>query len=248
MKEFITSLNFCGEYSDHLGILAVITGEMNEELDSNLLLSSKEKITFEKCISKNRQLRFFRGRAAGKRAIISYLKEDLDPKTVSICNGVFCQPYVADQSLSITISHTEKTSIALVSHSSQLVGIDIELLERAEEASIEYWWPERKFIDGEDGYLLEKAIVWVAMESLSKALGTGLTAELEIFIPKKIQGCGSRYVCYFSHFPHFRVEIFVGTKVIFSIAFCNSLKLALDSQNLLSTLDKWCRGEELFED
>lgn len=150
-------------------------------LKTILSVSEKEKAGRYRFIAD--QNRHILGRAALRYLIKSYLKTPL--AAIQIENGENDKPYLVapSQELSFNISHSADKILLAIDLKKELVGIDVERVDQQygfESVIKDYFTTE------EQAYILEKDCrtrffqLWTRKEAIVKAVGTGLTDDLNI--------------------------------------------------------------------
>lgn len=206
------------------------------EMDSSFL-STKERVVFESFTYPKRQKDFLLGRLAGKIALKEYLGKNDSYKNFSILNGDLKYPYILDHSASITLSHTQDLAVAIAFAPSLILGVDLEEIERLENVEINDIFNGVVFETGLKNNKLDQGLAWVATEALSKALRLGLTINLELLKPCRIERCSSFFRCTYFHFPVFCTILILSSKYILGICYCNKKKINFDANFLQKKLE-----------
>lgn len=206
------------------------------EMDSSFL-STKEKVLFDSYTHPKRQKDFLLGRLAGKIALNEYLGKNDSYNNFSILNGDLKYPYILDQSASITLSHTQDLAVAIAFTPSLILGVDLEEIERLENAEIDDIFNSVVFKTGFKNDKLNKGLAWVATEALGKALRLGLTIDLELLKPCRIERCSSFFRCDYFHFPFFYTILILSSKYVLGICYCNKKKIRFDADFLQKKLE-----------
>lgn len=237
-----TWINFSEEKeAQEVGAVLAFIHETRDpaEMDSSFL-SIKEKIVFDSYTHPKRQKGFLLGRLAGKIALKEYVGKNDSCENFTILNGDLKYPYILDHPTSITLSHTQNLAVAIVFAPSLALGVDLEEIERLEHAEIDDIFNGVVFETDFKNDTLDKGLAWVAIEALSKALRLGLTIDLELLKPSRIERCADFFRCNYFHFPFFSTILILSSKYVLGICYCNKKKLNLDFDFLKKKLELPC--------
>lgn len=193
--------------------------------EANSILSTEEKIFFDKLHFEKRKIHYLMGRYAAKRAVSLITNENI--KDINISYGVFCNPIISSNSggierLEVSISHSDDICTAITFPSAHPMAIDIErvvsnraLKIRGELTAIEIKLLSKHFKITEEA--LAYTIAWTIKESLSKALKTGLMTPFILYEISSIAINGQIITSYFKHFEQYKTMSFLLNEYVCSV-------------------------------
>jgi 4'-phosphopantetheinyl transferase len=206
--------------------LSFASGDIYSDLkkDPSSFLHSDEISYFNAIRTEKRKKSFIMGRYACKIALSNLLKDpfmnDLD-----IVNGVFGQPFLRYHSNyvpEISITHASEYAFSIALEPGYNVAVDVEILLDSDidrfESSLSC--REKVLMKGiSPAPDAASSVFWSSKEAVSKLIGTGFTAEMDIFELSGIVEIDDEIYC--SRYKNFRKILcwsFIAGKMVLSVA------------------------------
>ena len=146
------------------------------------LLSDDEKARGRRFVTASLRHRFVAGRARLRSLLGEHL--GLDPRGLVFVQNEFGKPRLADHpSVHFSLSHSGDQAVLAVSEQRE-IGIDIERVRPIDHLDLarRYFHPnEVAAIEGAGDQLLAFFRIWTLKEAIVKAIGKGLSIELDTF-------------------------------------------------------------------
>lgn len=164
---------------------------------------------YSRYTSEVRSKSYLLGRYCAKKAIGRF-GNITDLNYIHIESGIFRQPVVQSPyslNVSLSISHSDNSGIAIAYPESHPMSIDIEGIEEEKAATIndQLTGKEKEFIQAiQERPALMNTILWTSKECLGKVLKTGLTTHLEIFEIDSVKiSAEGVFTCTFKNFVQY---------------------------------------------
>lgn len=185
------------------------------------ILSQEEFDICSRFKSEKRKNEYLAGRYVAKLALASESDTDFEfAKNFSILNDDKGSPYIKNSDFNLTITHSNKIAVALVSKF--VYGIDIEKINIKRLSALKRMSPTQ-----DNPKIL--TTFWTLKEALSKALKTGIIEPFNKYEIENFQNCGSYFRCTFQNFSDYEGLSFYISEMSFSI---------VSLQNLHNNCDK----------
>lgn len=225
----IIPINLTNKNSSYLGFICHcdFTGE---NIDDIVKFLHDDELRYFNELKFERKIKsYLMGRYSAKIAISCYI-EEIDLRKICILNGIFNHPVVItnfDKSVQVSISHSKNMGYAVSFPEQCPMGIDVEYVRSDNNKILERYSKKdeidmiRKIsLNYEEGLYL----LWVAKESLSKALRIGFLSPISIFEINGLKNNGSFFLCDYKNFPMFSSMCFIKNDYIISITYPNKLE------------------------
>ncbi len=192
-----------------------ICGGIIEELISTEIykkaLNKTELETLNSFRNGNRYKSFLLSRYMAKKAVSLLLDSKEELKNISIEKGIFNFPIVkvnSNKNVQISITHSKDFVCAIAYDEACPMAIDVEKIKTKRASTVEKAL-SREFNAIDEFTENDIAIThWTCIESLSKALRTGVTLPLEMYTIKTMEAYNSSLVSLYSHFYQFKASSF----------------------------------------
>jgi phosphopantetheinyl transferase len=234
MSEFCTSFQLEHHGRQFTAALCISRHPLEQlKRETKKFLHDKEQAYFDTLQYPKRQHSYLLGRYCAKQAVSSYLQNESMTSTL-IENGVFHQPIVYHShptDVQVSISHTDSLGIALAFPAPHPMGIDVEIMNEANAATIQTQLTlaeQQKASQFLTNQPLFFTLLWTVKEALSKALKCGLTIPLEILEVEEIKQKESCWTSSFKHFQQYEACSFLLAETICSMVYPKGSRLCLD--------------------
>ena len=203
-------------------------------LDPAYVLHPDELKIWKNYPSTKRKNDFIIGRYTAKQALNAIHRSSLSQ--INIMPGSFGQPILKYPEIpfEISISHKANYAVALLFPKEQPMGVDIEIILDTNRKFLldQFTAYERLAFCNHKQSAKAIAMLWSAKESLSKALKTGLTLNLDIMEIDHIDHSGPYYIATYKNFPQYKTVLWEKTTLVLGITLPKNTKLILNDDKL----------------
>ncbi len=245
-SQFVTALNINDKNEKVSAYLACVHSQEYTSILKNIhnILHPNEINYFLGLEYERRKLSYLLGRHVAKQAVASYLNE-IDFTEIEIVSGSFNQPIVKHLSADtphVTISHCDCLATAIAFCPSQIIGVDVEYIDR-ERLSVyqsqlttkEKDCIENSFQDNVSG----SVCLWTIKEALSKALKCGFMIPFDILEVEQLNCLDDRsYLSSFKNFKQYKCFSFIFHPYVLSVVLPNVLILKNSIDSLFESFDE----------
>jgi 4'-phosphopantetheinyl transferase len=186
------------------------------------LLHPNENLYYNSLKFDLRKKSYLLGRIAAKKAILC-IQEIVKVSSISVDFGIFKFPIIKCpeiKNMQVTIAHCEDIGIAIAFPEEHPLAVDIEKVDNKKTDTLknhisvsEVSLIKQHGLSDAVGYTL----LWSIKEALTKAIKTGLTADIKILEIASLNSTGHEYLCTFRNFMQYKAYSFVIGMYVVSI-------------------------------
>ncbi len=193
--------------------LSGVNGKTLSQSDSHFL-HTRERERWRSFKHSKRANDYLCGRYCTKRAV-AVLNPDQSANQIMVDSGVFHQPLLvcpADPLLRASLSHAPEVTAAVVFPAAHPMAVDVESIDPGNAQEL-----KSQLTDSESAMLANLTVfselevitaMWTIKEALSKVLGSGLTAPLELYEVSDIEAQSGLLTAQFRYFLQYKALCF----------------------------------------
>ncbi|GHU15327.1 hypothetical protein FACS189449_12880 [Alphaproteobacteria bacterium] len=211
--------------------------EIAEEIFDNEDLATFNKYEFPK-----KRMSYVLGRLSAKMAANALIQKD-SIRSIKISNAIPGNPILLNENYDLAMAHSGELGVSICHSRDIIVALDIEHIDNFRyrlSLDLDFFKTNGAFFDDTE---CGKCTLWTILESASKYMKIGISADFSIFDVSSSKSIDNKYVITeLKHFPSILVISFAFKRVVLSICVCKKMDYSCfaslaDNENLRKSFD-----------